>query len=55
MNCMSNRDNAHDIDIFPDEKSQREVNQTKQVQTKTNIETGLQTFVIHLIPGSTCH
>ena len=20
MNCMSNRDNAHDVDIFPDEK-----------------------------------
>ena len=21
MNCMSNRDNAHDVDIFPDEKA----------------------------------
>ena len=33
--------------------ARREVNQTNQVQTKTNI--GLQTSVIHLISGSTCH
>ena len=36
-------------------KAQREVNQTNQVQTKINIMKGLQTSVIHLIPGSTCH
>ena len=35
-------------------KAQREVNQTNQVQTKINIMKGLQTSVIHLIPGSTC-
>ena len=36
-------------------KAQREVNRTNQVQTKINIVKGLQTSVIHLIPGSTCH
>ena len=36
-------------------KAQREVNQTNQVQTKTNIVKGLQTSVIYLIPRSTCH
>ena len=36
-------------------KARREVNQTNQVQTKINIVKGLQTSVIHLIPGSTCH
>ena len=36
-------------------KARREVNRTNQVQTKKNIIKGLQTSVIHLIPGSTCH
>ena len=36
-------------------KARREVNRTSQVQTKINIVKGLQTSVIHLIPGSTCH
>ena len=36
-------------------KAQREVNRTNQVQIKVNIVKGLQTSVIHLIPGSTCH
>ena len=36
-------------------KVRREVNRTKQVQTKINIMKGLQTSVINLIPGSTCH
>ena len=36
-------------------KARREVNRTNQVQTKINIVKGLQTSVIHLIPGSTCH
>ena len=35
-------------------KARREVNQTNHVQTKINMK-GLQTSVIHLIPGSTCH
>ena len=36
-------------------KARREVNRTNQVQTKINIVKSLQTSVIHLIPGSTCH
>ena len=36
-------------------KARREGNRTNQVQTKINITKGLQTSVIHLIPGSTCH
>ena len=36
-------------------KALREVNRTNHVQTKINIEKGLQTSVIHLIAGSTCH
>ena len=52
---MSNRDNANEVDIFPDEKSRREGNRTNQVQNKINIVKGLQTFVLHLIPGSTHH
>ena len=36
-------------------KAWREVNRTNHVQTKINIVKGLQTSVIHLIPGSTCH
>ena len=36
-------------------EEQREVNQTNHLQTKVNIMKGLQTSVIHLIPGSTCH
>ena len=36
-------------------KAQREVNWTNHVQTKINIVKGLQTSVIHLIPGGTCH
>ena len=36
-------------------KARREVNQTNQVQIKINIVKGLETSVIHLIHGSTCH
>ena len=36
-------------------KARREGNRTNQEQTKINIMKGLQTSVIHLIPGSTCH
>ena len=54
-NCMCNRDNAHDVPLVQMNKAQKEVNQTNQVLTKINIVKGLQTSVIHLIPGSTCH
>ena len=36
-------------------KARREGKRTNQVQTKINIMKGLQTSVIHLIPGSTRH
>ena len=36
-------------------KARGEVNQTNQVQTKINIMKGLQTSVMHLVPGMTCH
>ena len=36
-------------------KARRTVNRTNQLQTKINIVKGLQTSVIHLIPGSPCH
>ena len=55
MICMSNRDNAHDVDIFPDGKITKRSDRTNQVQTKINIVKGLQTSVIRLIPGGTCH
>ena len=54
-NCMCNQDNARDVPLVQMNKAWKEVNQTNQVQTKINIVKGLQTSVIHLIPGSTCH
>ena len=36
-------------------KARREGNRTNQVQTKIKIMKGLQTSVIHVIPGSKCH
>ena len=36
-------------------KPRRKGNRTNQVQAKINIMKGLQTSIIHLIPGSTCH
>ena len=36
-------------------EARRAVHWTNQAQTKINIVKGLQTSVIHLIPGSTCH
>ena len=36
-------------------KAQREGNRTNHVQTKINMMKGLQTSVIHIIPGSKCH
>ena len=40
---MCNRDNAHDVDIFPDKKITKKSEPTNQTQTKTNIVKGLQT------------
>ena len=40
---MGNRDNAHDVDIFPDKKITKKSEPTNQTQTKTNIVKGLQT------------
>ena len=45
MNCMCNRDNAHDVDIFPDEKITKRSEPTNQAQTKINIVKGLQTYL----------
>ena len=42
---MSNRDNAHDVDIFPDEKITKRSEPTNQAQTKINIVKGLQTYL----------
>ena len=40
-NCMYNRDNAHDIDIFPDKKITKRSETTNQAKTKANILKGL--------------
>ena len=42
-NCMCNRDNAHDVDIFPDAKLTKKSEPTNQAKTKTNIAKGLKT------------
>ena len=42
---MCNRDKAHDIDIFSEEKITKKSEPTNQVQTKTNIVKGLQTYL----------
>ena len=42
---MCNRDNAHDVDIFPDEKITKRIEPTNQVQTKINIEKVRQTYL----------
>ena len=42
---MSNRDNANDVDIFPDEKITKRSEPTNQAQTKINIVKGLQTYL----------
>ena len=42
---MCNRDNAHDVDIFPDEKITKRSEPTNQAQTKINIVKGLQTYL----------
>ena len=42
---MCNQDNAHDIDIFPDEKITKRSEPTNQAKTKTNIAKGLKTYL----------
>ena len=42
---MRNRDNAHDVDIFPDEKITKRSDPTNQAQTRINIVKGLQTYL----------
>ena len=42
---MCNRDTAHDVDIFPDEKITKRREATNQAQTKTNIVKFLQTYL----------
>ena len=42
---MCNRDNAHDVDIFPDEKITKRSEPMNQVQTTINIVKGLQTYL----------
>ena len=37
--------NAHDVDIFPDEKITKRSEPTNQAQTKINIVKGLQTYL----------
>ena len=42
---MCNQGNAHDVDIFPDEKITKRSEQTNQAKTKINIMKGLQTYL----------
>ena len=42
---MSNRDNAHDVDFFPDEKITKRSEPANQAQTKINIVKSLQTYL----------
>ena len=42
---MWNQDNAHDVDIFPDEKITKRSEPTNQAQTKINIVNSLQTYL----------
>ena len=42
---MCNQGNAHDADIFPDEKLTKRSEQTNQAKTKINIMKGLQTYL----------
>ena len=42
---MCNRDNAHDVEIFPDEKIKTRSEPTSQAQTKINIAKGLKTYL----------
>ena len=42
---MCNQGNAHDVDIFPDQKITKRSEQTNQAKTKINIMKGLQTYL----------
>ena len=42
---MCNRNNIHDVDVFPDEKIIKRSQPTNQVQTKIKIVKGLQTYL----------
>ena len=42
---MCNRNNVHDVDIFPDEKIIKRSEPTNQAKTKTNIVKGLKTYL----------
>ena len=42
---MWNRNNAYNVDIFPDEKITKRSEPTNEVQTKINIAKGLQTYL----------
>ena len=42
---MCNQDNAHNVDIFPDEKITKKSETTNQAKTKTNIAKGLKTYL----------
>ena len=44
-NCMCNQDNAHDVNIFPDEKNMNRSEPKNQAKTKTNIAKGLKTYL----------
>ena len=42
---MCNRDNACDVDIFPDEKITMRSEPTNQAKTKANITKGFKTYL----------
>ena len=44
-NCKCNRDNAHDVHIFPDEKIPKKSEPINQAQTKINIAKGFKTYL----------
>ena len=45
LKIKCNRDNAHDVDIFPDKNITKRREQTNQAKTKTNIAKGLKTYL----------
>ena len=51
---MCNRDSAHDVDIFPDEKIKQRSEPTSQAQTKINTARGLNTYSNDLNYLTTC-
>ena len=56
---MCNRDNAYDVDIFPDKKITKRREPANQAQSKINIVQGLQNHlndlkILPLIKGLKC-